>query len=142
MGDTPSQDEADLDEEEDDYDEEEEQPKKRPAPTWFLVLVTVAVVVICGVACNSIRSRNTSGPSDLDAQSICHTFVERQLKAPSSAEFSGDRVTHSGSTWTVKGSVDAQNSFGAMLRKSYTCVVTPTNSSGANWTLVSLTGLE
>ncbi len=41
-------------------------------------------------------------------------------------------------TFTVTGNVDAQNSFGAMLRMRFTCVV---RDAGAERRLVSLTGL-
>jgi hypothetical protein len=47
--------------------------------------------------------------------------VRANLKSPSTADFSeaDRRVTHDGCEYTVRGTVDAQNSFGALLRSSY-----------------------
>jgi hypothetical protein len=76
---------------------------------------------------------------------MCHDFVRKHLKAPSSADFGGlfedwdqavfvpaedaevygidiDSLINSG-IWVVRGEVDAQNSFGVMLRNQYICVM-------------------
>ena len=44
--------------------------------------------------------------------------VRANLKSPASADFDGAdrRVAHEGCLYTVRGTVDAQNSFGALLR--------------------------
>ena len=56
------------------------------------------------------------------AESACKDWVKDQLKAPSTADFND--VTASGSgPWTVVGSVDAENSFGAKLRNRWTCTI-------------------
>lgn len=60
--------------------------------------------------------------------------VRVNLKSPASADFNGAdrRVTHDGCLYTVRGTVDAQNSFGALLRSSYRvrcCVWKMTNGS-------------
>lgn len=50
------------------------------------------------------------------------TFVERRLKAPSTAKFQDcetARVVQDGSLFTVYIIVDAQNSYGAMLRSTF-----------------------
>lgn len=58
------------------------------------------------------------------AQVSCESAVKQLLKSPSTAEFSGwIRVLNSDGTYTVTGNVDAQNSFGAMLRSSFSCTV-------------------
>jgi len=70
----------------------------------------------------------------------CQEAVEKRLKAPSTASFSGQyettiyEVTPS-QRYRVAGYVDAQNSFGAKLRKSYSCTVS-TYSSGNDRTYV------
>lgn len=51
----------------------------------------------------------------------CESRIESLLKAPSTAEFDS-QATGSG-TWTVTGTVVAENSFGAMVRSSYQCTV-------------------
>lgn len=60
--------------------------------------------------------------------SVCaKTYIEESLKAPSTAKFpwSGGNVVPLGKNkYTVENYVDAQNSFGAMIRTNYTCTVT------------------
>lgn len=50
--------------------------------------------------------------------------VKQALKAPSTAKFCKYREfliqTHSDSLYTIRGYVDAQNSFGAMIRNNFT----------------------
>jgi hypothetical protein len=45
-----------------------------------------------------------------------------------------------GRNYTVRGYVDAENSFGASIRSQYTCEIH--GNGNGNWTLVSLTGLN
>lgn len=74
---------------------------------------------------------------------MSQTFVKRHLKAPASANFcelpeppaSYDAVTHH---YTVRCWVDAQNSFGAMLRTQYTAVLHQADPAGNHWQLVDL----
>ncbi|SNR98957.1 hypothetical protein SAMN06272737_1579 [Blastococcus mobilis] len=83
-----------------------------------------------------------SDGSDSGAYYACEGFVEDRLKAPSSADFSGyfdSYVIQSGDEYTVSGYVDAENSFGAMLRSEWTCTV---RDGGDTWYLESLTGLD
>lgn len=74
-----------------------------------------------------------------DAPRMCRDFVKQQLISPGSAKFSGEQVQHVGGEYTVTGSVDAQNAFGALLRRDYTCVL---RDEGDSWRLVSLTGVS
>lgn len=68
-------------------------------------------------------------------------FIKKALKAPATAEFSNpitdkettsSTVTHEGRIQS-KGFVDAQNSFGALLRQSWMVVVQP---EGEQWRIV------
>jgi hypothetical protein len=56
------------------------------------------------------------------ATSQCEGAIKERLKAPSTAEFNSTAT--GGGPWTVVGTVDAENSFGAKLRSSYQCTVT------------------
>lgn len=61
-----------------------------------------------------------------DAIAACRSFVQDRLKAPSTAKFpvSPLAVRVAGpATWDIRGYVDAQNAFGAMLRNDYRCSV-------------------
>jgi ribosomal protein S27AE len=75
-------------------------------------------------------------PSKLDAWVSCQEFVEKRLKAPSSADFpffDKNFVTDlGGGAFHVQAYVDAQNSFGAKLRSDFTCDV---HDTGDTWYL-------
>ena len=66
-------------------------------------------------------------------------YVKRNLKAPRSAKFGSYGNTsvqhYKGCKFVVKGYVDSQNSFGAMLRSNYSVTLTP---NGLNWTLIDI----
>lgn len=69
------------------------------------------------------NSKDYHGHDKYDAMEIARSVVKEHLKSPSSAKFcSITDATFScdGNSWTVSGWVDAQNSFGASLRKSFT----------------------
>jgi hypothetical protein len=55
----------------------------------------------------------------------CHDYVELRLKAPATAEFSGEFAVDAddGQGWEVHGVVDSENGFGAKVRNVYTCQV-------------------
>lgn len=72
--------------------------------------------------------------SDTEVCLAAHNTVKNGLKAPSTAKFPdsfcevlirSSTVNEAGQTvWTVKGPVDAENSFGAMLRSTYVVEIT------------------
>jgi len=75
------------------------------------------------------------------AWDVCSEFVKDRLKAPASADFAeygaaDTAVTKTGKTYTVLGFVDAENSFGANIRTTYTCKVR--YLSGRSYRLVDL----
>lgn len=90
----------------------------------FVVVVIMAVGLLVAIIANA------SGPDEPDygdeygAVDVCHQAVKDLLKAPSTAKFSDDVAVPSGTGWTVTGSVDSQNSFGAMIRGAYSCDAT------------------
>ena len=62
--------------------------------------------------------------SGYGARSACQDWVKDQLKAPSTADFANESgYTSDTGPWTIMGSVDAENSFGARIRNSYACEV-------------------
>lgn len=67
------------------------------------------------------------GHDRFDAVVIAEKIVKDNLKAPSSAEFcknSEYEVSCEGSTWSVRGYVDAQNPMGAVLRNDFIVIFT------------------
>lgn len=87
-----------------------------------IVLTLLAVVLIAGGGDDTDEV-----PYDPDnaseARAQCEQLVEESLKAPATAEFGESTATRSGSEWIVTGSVDSENSFGAMLRNEFQCSV-------------------
>jgi hypothetical protein len=59
------------------------------------------------------------------AHSACQLYVLEHLQAPSSAAFSHAAaiVPSDDGGYLIRGSVDAQNAFGAKLRRNYLCAV-------------------
>jgi hypothetical protein len=98
---------------------------------WSAVAVVgLAMLGIC--AGSGGDGAGASGPRDRrpEAWQVCKQFVEEKLKAPSSADFPsrfapGIEIVRlePGDEFEIVGYVDAQNSFGAMLRNHYICVV-------------------
>lgn len=59
-----------------------------------------------------------------EARAACTEWVEGNLKAPSTAEFTDVETTSKGDgRYEVTGSVDAENGFGAKLRVNFSCAV-------------------
>jgi hypothetical protein len=99
----------------------------------------------------------TKGVSEFDrkvreamAYDVCKDFVKERLKAPRSAKFPNfynDRdeilVIENESIYTIKSTVDAENSFGASLRSRFRCQVRDENGGGdaekVSWELIEVT---
>jgi hypothetical protein len=96
-----------------------------------------AVLILIAVMGDDDNEGGTSGPAL--ARAMCEGFVEKQLRAPSTAGFSGvldTTVAPSGpSAYRVSGYVDAENGFGAQIRTDYVCEV---REDGDTWTLLDL----
>lgn len=80
-----------------------------------VAVIVVAMIIIGGLS-------NGSGNEKARAVVACENQVKSMLKAPSTARMSSG-ATGSDGDYTVAGQVDAQNSFGATIRNTYTCVV-------------------
>lgn len=95
----------------------------------FIAFAVVFLLIIGG--CVAIMSGDGKrGEADEgDAIYACKDFTKDKLKSPSSAKFSDETASGSGSSWTSSGTVDSQNSFGAMVRSGYTCTLTYTEST-------------
>lgn len=60
--------------------------------------------------------------SSYEAKAQCEGFADKRLKSPGSAEYDLS-ASQTGSTWTVTGTVDSENGFGALLRSNVTCKI-------------------
>ena len=100
----------------------------------YAITVVSLVVAIIGYGSmdwsdgskNSYSSSSVTdsyGNDKYDAMAAAEKYVKGKLKSPSTAKFSGESATLSGSTWTVTGTVDAQNGFGATVRSTFRVTV-------------------
>lgn len=81
------------------------------------------------------------GKAKLEAFTHCQLLMKQSLKAPSSAKFAWydeDMVNISDDheIFKVRAYVDAQNSFGAMLRTNYVCKLQYNGGGTGGWNLV------
>lgn len=103
-----------------------------------LTRVLAVGFVVTGLA--GCAESEPSGYDSVTAEVMCEQFVEQRLKSPASAEFSGQASKSLGGTkWEVTGTVDSQNSFGAMMRSAYTCTLKgPAAKDDDMWTAESV----
>jgi hypothetical protein len=97
--------------------------------------LTVVVLIVAGIIgliiAGAAHSSSPEGRAEDDrasAQITCEELVKKNVKAPSTASFS-DESTDGTDPITVTGNVDAENSFGAKVRASFTCTATGTGNN-------------
>lgn len=114
--------------------------KKPKVKTYIIVLVSVLTVFsVIGIAIAIVSNSGKGVPDKANAVVIAEQEVRKVLKSPSTATFSQmseTTVTQNGDTWTIRGWVDAQNSFGATMRNNYTVVI---KFSGNSYEVISCT---
>lgn len=106
--------------------------------------LSIALVPLLLVGCGSSDDSSSSSGSDdkiqgwgkAKARSYCHDQVEKKLVSPSTADFEGmteytANQSSDGSAWEVQGHVDSENGFGANVRSTYTCTLTPSDEDNA-----------
>lgn len=84
--------------------------------------IVVVIAVIIGVASSLAPKKPYDANNEFEVKAQCEDAVKNRLKAPSTAKFDNENASGSG-TWTVSGTVDSENSFGAMLRANFQCTV-------------------
>jgi len=99
-----------------------QQPADLKVPSnWRRAVAVLAVLVLLLAAAWYFLGYNSA---ESKAKRACKDYVTLQLKAPSTAEFSGAYATrNSDDTWHVTGIVDSENGFGAKVRNVYECDV-------------------
>lgn len=105
-------------------------PRKRQSSCASLGCLGLLLLIIMALwAMPGDSSRNSAPPpiDSFNAQVDCEHAIKQRLKAPGSAKFAKHHelgITGSGDgPYTVRGWVDSQNAFGAMIRARYACVV-------------------
>lgn len=134
--------------------------KNAPKPAPFIIAICSCLIVGMGLVIADIGivrdetksilgEANSESSSTKDAYGhnrsyaivIAENVVKSKLKSPSTADFCKNyeyTVSCSKNTWTIKGYVDAQNSFGAMLRSDFTVKITFTGKSNYTVDLCSI----
>lgn len=92
---------------------------------WFVSGTVVVVVLLAFAGCIATNAKEgDSTDRDMrEAISQCEARIDRLIKAPATASYSSSASTSSGD-WTVTGTVDSENSFGASIRSNFQCTVT------------------
>lgn len=122
--------------------------KKTSGGVWLAGVAGVIIVVFMLMSGASIDTSPAPAPKPADYTiPVSWEFVRAGLKSPSTADF-GRISTHQlytiegkPNTWEVRGHVDSQNSFGAMIRSNYTCQLEYVSGGGSNvadWKLLDL----
>ena len=108
----------------------------RTRTTTAAALIAAGLLALAG--CSS-----DGAPLDQSAAVMCEKFVEKRLKSPGSADFSGVsdtkiKVVSDKKPWRylVTGYVDSQNSFGGKVRSNYTCDISTKDDD--TWDLADL----
>lgn len=111
-----------------------EQLKKRKKTN--LIIISAAAVIFLAIAFIT-----TDGEKD-DAINVAllqarmertaKELISQKLKAPSTAKFGPVEYLKKGNDITMRGYVDAENSFGAMLRNSWYVVINFTGTTEAD----------
>lgn len=109
---------------------------ERGGNRWAIGIVAALAAVVGLCMWNGSKPHKaTDDETRNDAKRACQErFIPDRLKAPATAKYADVTVSVAAEEYTVAGSVDSQNSFGALVRSSFTCVI---HSSGDQWTLDS-----
>jgi hypothetical protein len=121
-------------------------PPPSPRRNWPILAGTAVASAVVGAAIGVLVTvLALGGASDTTPATVpdpspgavaaCRSGVEARLKSPASAQYSSLTVTRNANGWIVTGAVDSQNSFGAMLRSTFTCYANP---AGGGWTVGKL----
>jgi len=108
-----------------------------------LMVVSVGFLSGCNEQENSNDSTEQENSNDLFEDSTAYEmskeFMLDSLKAPATAQFPPNSEAHikevNPNEWVILSYVDAENSFGALIRIYYSCEMT---DSGETWLLKSL----
>lgn len=106
---------------------------------FLIVMAVVLPIIVIAQLVNAADGDTGPGADQLlvEAEWACEGVVGNNLKAPSTAEY--DSSASGSGPWSVSGTVDAENSFGAKIRSTYSCTVERSGDT-MTATLQSLSG--
>lgn len=115
--------------------------------TVQVLVIVVGLFVILGIVTAIVGGGNDEPVSSntsvrrFELCGLAEQFVKDRLKAPSTAKFQSceDRSVSGAGPYTVRGWVDSENSFGAMLRSNYSVTLTAIGDDRYRASDISLT---
>lgn len=101
-----------------------DQPVKNPIGCGGC-LVMIGVLALGGYALANCGGNDEPSETlmQIQAEDQCKDWVKDKLKAPATADFSGERISGTAGDYTIVGNVDSQNSFGANVRSTWMCTI-------------------
>lgn len=104
------------------------EPKRRIGVLGWFAIAFGMFVLFNVVSCTQQMAAGEDEPEEFvptqtDARFVCEEWVKERLKAPATAEFTDGTVSGSPSGYTITGTVDSENGFGAMLRGDWSCEI-------------------
>lgn len=105
--------------------------KTKPV-TWLVLAAIVLMLLSLALPRDNKVSSNERQPAKDTARFMARNAALIFLKAPSTAKYCGEEISEfdfaGAQAYKVEGCIDAQNSFGAMLRNYYTAVIIKTDT--------------
>jgi hypothetical protein len=95
---------------------------------FVAIIALVSVSVLNGSGSNSTRAADSDG-DELGAWVVCQQEMSKRLRSPATAEYPSRRevrITQSDKTYSIRGWVDSQNGFGALVRTEFLCTAVAT----------------
>ena len=112
--------------------------------SFILISIVAAVLNVGSSSTDSVTEQEIYTPTGTQANITAQYYVTSVLKSPKTADFPSNEYNHNivgGDTHVVTSYVDSENSFGAMLRSTWTASLKFNGWNWAdvnNWTLQSL----
>lgn len=80
------------------------------------------LVLLTALLASGCSNEPYDANNEREAKAQCEGFADKRLKAPADADYELS-ATQSNGSWTVTGTVDSENSFGAKVRSDVKCVL-------------------
>lgn len=114
-----------------------EQLAKRRKINSITIIVTLSILLIIGLIVKGDKTIDAPKPYSegllkIRTERMAKNLITEKLKSPSTAKFGDVEYVHKGSDISMRGYVDAQNSFGAMLRNKWYVVINFTGTTEAD----------
>ena len=100
--------------------ERQKKREKKAAKIIFPIAFILAIIIIIATSGEKEPKPITADDIKQGSKVMTRTIIQEQLKAPATAKFGREYVSMKDSvTYVIQNTVDAQNSFGAMIRSEY-----------------------